>query len=81
MKNGHTNFHIYSTKIEVPISQNREWPTIMAQTLYIYIYTETLLRGHSWVSLNGKNPLIRIPRLVVISLRNVRCDNYISFSI
>ena len=29
----HTKFHTYSTKIEVPTSQNVVWPTIMAQTL------------------------------------------------
>ena len=34
----HTNFQTYSTKIEVPTGQNVVWPTIMAQTLYLYIY-------------------------------------------
>ena len=29
----HTNFYVYSPKIEVPIGQNREWPTNMAATL------------------------------------------------
>ena len=29
----HTKFRTYSTKLEVPTSQNVVWPTIMAQTL------------------------------------------------
>ena len=63
----HTNFQTYSTKIEVPVGQNVVWPTIMAQTLYIYIYIQSskckvALPGfailHFWLQ-NGSNYLLQ----------------------
>ena len=52
----HTKFHKYSTKIEVPTSQNVVWPTIMAQTL-INVKCNDEMNKEGGVQSCGQDPL------------------------